>query len=80
MTFGRRPDAGEPLRWLLHVSPFRRAADIERVTTGLSLAGLPVDPDRDRAHPIVPQASTSGLARFRQEDGRWTLVFDGTRS
>ena len=80
VTFGRRPDPGEPLRWLLHVSPFRRAADIERVTTGLGLAGLPVDPDSDRVHRIVLQASASGLARFRQEDGRWTLVFDGTRS
>ena len=74
VTFGRRPDPGEPLRWLLHVSPFRRAADIERVTTGLSLAGLPVDPDTIACAAVHRQRS--GLARFRRERPV-DLVFDG---
>ena len=48
VTFGRAPEAGEPLRWLLHVDPFRRTEDVERITTGLRLAGLPMDPDSER--------------------------------
>ena len=78
VTFGRAPEAGEPLRWLLHVDPFRRAEDVERVTTGLRLAGLPMDPDSERVATIVTPApgQPPATARFRVEDDRWHLVFD----
>ena len=67
VTFGRAPEAGEPLRWLLHVDPFRRTEDVERVTMGLRLAGLPMDPDSERVATIVTPApgQPPATARFR---------------
>ena len=79
VTFGRAPDLGEPLRWLLHVDPFRREQDVERVTTGLRLAGLPVDPDTLPAPDLVVSAASdrSASAQFRWQSERWRVVFDG---
>jgi tetratricopeptide (TPR) repeat protein len=79
VTFGRLPDPGEPLRWLLHVNPFRRPEDIERVTRGLRLAGLPVDPESDLLAQAVATSigERSPRAQFRLQDERWHLVFDG---
>lgn len=78
VTFGRPPEVGEPLRWLLHVDPFQRPADVERVTEGLRLAGLPLDPDSQRAATtVVPAAGqTLASAQFRLVDDRWHVVFD----
>jgi TolB-like protein len=85
VTFGRAPDPGEPLRWLLHVNPFRRAEDVERITTGLRLAGLPIDPDTER--PAAAGTAPAGKAlsggratdaRFFQQGDRWQLAFEGT--
>lgn len=36
----REPEPGEPVRWLLHVNPFRRAADRDYLLDGLLRAGL----------------------------------------
>jgi DNA-binding SARP family transcriptional activator/TolB-like protein len=36
----REPERGEPVRWLLHVSPFRRTADRDYLLEGLLRAGL----------------------------------------
>lgn len=79
VTFGRTPEPGEPLRWLLHVNPFRRAEDVERVTEGLRLAGLPVDPDTATATFIARAEPRDGsrTAEFRRDGDRWRLVFDG---
>lgn len=79
VTFGRAPDPGEPLRWLLHVNRFRREEDVQRVTTGLRLAGLPVDPDTLSAPDlrISPAKERSASAQFRWQGERWHLVFDG---
>ena len=79
ITFGRTPDAGEQLRWLLHVNPFRRPEDIERFTTGLRLAGLTFDPDSDLVAETVvaPIGEALPRAQFRLQDDRWHLVFDG---
>jgi TolB-like protein/tetratricopeptide (TPR) repeat protein len=78
VTFGCPPDPGEPLRWLLHVNPFRRAEDRARLERGLRLAGLDDDPDEGRqeatARPVISPAET---AEFRQGGPLWTLVFDG---
>jgi TolB-like protein len=77
VTFGRTPELGEPLRWLLHVDPFRRAEDVERVTAGLRLAGLPVDPDSDQvAANVAPAPGEPPTAQFRLRNARWHLVFD----
>ena len=78
VTFGRAPETGEPLRWLLHVNPFRRAEDVERITTGLTQAGLPLDPDTARVALSVSPTPGQPLAtaQFRLQDGRWHLVFD----
>ena len=78
ITYGRPPDPGEPLRWLLHVNPFRREQDIERLARGLRIAGLQDDPDYERpearARPLLPETSE---AHFRQDGGVWTLAFQG---
>jgi len=79
VLFGREPEAGEPLRWLLHVNPFRRAEDVERITSGLRIAGLPVDPD----YGLVPvpvaarDAVRADAGQFRFDGSTWTLMFDG---
>src|SRR5687767_7565608 len=74
ITYGRPPDPGEPLRWLLHVNPFRRPEDIARLSQGLRLAGLEEDPDDRRPGAVarpVPQAPN--VARFAREDLTWHL-------
>ena len=78
ITFGRPPDPGEPLRWLLHVNPFRRAQDIDRLAQGLRLAGLEEDPDERRPEAVArPVAQQPNVARFRREGEVWSLEFDG---
>jgi hypothetical protein len=79
ITFGRRPEPGEPLRWLLHVNPLRRPADVTRFTRLLALAGLPADPDEGRARAVARPATErlSRAAVFRRESAFWTLAFDG---
>jgi TolB-like protein len=78
ITYGRPPDPGEPLRWLLHVNPFRRTQDIDRLAQGLRLAGLEDDPDERRPEAVArPVAQGASAARFRREGPVWTLEFDG---
>ena len=73
ITFGRPPEPGEPLRWVLHVNPFRRAEHAEILARGLALAGLAGDPDERR--PVVPQPSPGAV--FRPDGDFWMLAFDG---
>jgi TolB-like protein len=76
--FGRAPEPGEPLRWLLHVNPFRRPEDGERLARGLSLAGLAADPDEGRAEAIArPGTPDAAPATFRRDGLLWTLSFGG---
>jgi TolB-like protein len=78
VTFGRDPEPGEPLRWMLHVNPFRREEDVARLTRGLHAAGLEDDPDEGRPEAVArPTASRASRATFRQEGGLWTMAFDG---
>ncbi|AMY07806.1 invasion protein regulator [Luteitalea pratensis] len=76
--FGRTAEPGEPLRWLLHVNPFRRPEDAERLARGLALAGLEADPDEGRpeavARPLAPDASPATL---RRDGPLWTMGFGG---
>jgi TolB-like protein/tetratricopeptide (TPR) repeat protein len=74
ITFGRVPEAGEPLRWVIQVNPFRRKEDIERLARGLELAGLAADPDEQR--PVTRRRAAAST--FRREEGRWTLAFEGS--
>lgn len=73
ITFGRPPEPGEPLRWVLHVNPFRRPEDADALVRGLALAGLARDPDEHR----TAVAGAPARAMFRREGDRWTLAFDG---
>ncbi|MBK6971755.1 MAG: hypothetical protein IPH26_01925 [Sterolibacteriaceae bacterium] len=42
ITSGREPEAGELVRWLLHVNPIKRPADATFLLEGLAQAGLDV--------------------------------------
>jgi TolB-like protein/tetratricopeptide (TPR) repeat protein len=76
--FGRAPEPGEPLRWLLHVNPFKRPEDRERLARGLALAGLEPDPDEGRAEARVqPTAADTAAATFHREGQVWTMSFGG---
>lgn len=77
ITFGRSPDPGEPLRWLLHINPFRRAADSERLARGLQSAGLENDPDEGRPEAVAHPVSGTAAAVFRREGSLWRIAFDG---
>jgi TolB-like protein/tetratricopeptide (TPR) repeat protein len=77
VTFGRPAEPGEPLRWLLHVNPFRREVEADRLARGLRLAGLADDPDEDRPEAVARPVADARAGRFRQEGGDWTLAFDG---
>jgi TolB-like protein/tetratricopeptide (TPR) repeat protein len=78
ITFGRVPDPGEPLRWLLHVNPFRRGEDGARLARGLRAAGLESDPDEGRSEAVVHSAGPEvPSATFRREGPFWTLAFEG---
>jgi TolB-like protein/tetratricopeptide (TPR) repeat protein len=78
VIFGRTPEPGEPLRWLLHVNPFRCPDHFDRLARGLRLAGLEDDPDVGRAE-AVPRPVPAGRheARVRQNGPTWTFTFDG---
>ena len=74
ITFGRPPEPGEPLRWMLHVNPFRRAEDAAVLERALARAGLAADPDERR--PAIAEPPSSAV--FRPNGDHWTLAFDGT--
>jgi len=42
ITFGREPEPGEPVRWVLHINPFMRQEDADYLTEGMAKAGLVV--------------------------------------
>src|SRR5262245_7552947 len=78
ITFGRPAEPGEPLRWVLHVNPFRRQADGDRLAHGLLLAGLESDPDEGRPEAVAsPAGPESGAAGFRREGSLWRIAFEG---
>jgi TolB-like protein/tetratricopeptide (TPR) repeat protein len=78
ITYGRPPDPGEPLRWLLHVNPFRRPEDSERLEHGLRLAGLEGDPDDHRPEAVArPLPQQPDVARFARDGQIWRLDFGG---
>jgi TolB-like protein len=78
ITFGRTPEPGEPLRWILHVNPFRHEEDAEYLAESLRWAGLPSDPDAGRlATSATPSPDPADRAVFQRGDGVWTIQFVG---
>ncbi|HET9942707.1 MAG TPA: hypothetical protein VFR05_05165, partial [Terriglobia bacterium] len=79
IAFGRAPEAGEHLRWLMQVNPFRRSEDAAHFERGLRLAGLRGDPDEERAATrTVPAVSEPRQPVFKKDGDLWHLRFDGT--
>lgn len=77
ITFGREPQPGEPVRWLLDINPFRRREDVDMILAGLRLLGEADvqghDGERDgAAHPDRAVLS-------RQASG-WMVAFAGRRA
>jgi hypothetical protein len=78
IVFGRTPEPGEPLRWLIQVNPFRRPEDMARLERGVTLAGLQRDPEEEQSRMTGPRpAVKSNHSVFRKEGELWTLSFDG---
>jgi TolB-like protein/tetratricopeptide (TPR) repeat protein len=77
IVFGRAPEPGEPLRWLMHINPFRRPEDAARLEKGVRLAGLAGDPDEERAIANAAPYTASRQPVFRKEGTVWTLGFEG---
>jgi TolB-like protein len=78
ITYGRAPEPGEPLRWLLHVNPFQRDVDVDRLARGLRAAGLERDPDEGRPEATArPVGHDAVPATFRQDGELWRLAFQG---
>jgi TolB-like protein len=79
VIYGRAPEPGEPLRWLLHINPFRLDEHAQRLARGLRAAGLEDDPDERRpeaAPKPVPRMAACD-ARFQDNGDTWLLAFDG---
>ena len=78
ITFGRKPEPGEPLRWLMQVNPFRRPEHSAQFERGLRLAGLRGDVDEERSFPSPKTDSKkSSQPVFRKDGDVWYLGFDG---
>jgi TolB-like protein/tetratricopeptide (TPR) repeat protein len=78
IVFGRTPEPGEALRWLIHVNPFRRPEDIERLERGVRLAGLQRDPEEEQNRVSVARpAGKSNQPAFHKEGELWTVSFEG---
>jgi len=79
ITFGRPPDPGEPLRWTLHVNPFRHQEDVEYLVESLRLAGLPADPDEGRVAKAASPGPDAAApeATFRSAQGVRVIGFGG---
>jgi hypothetical protein len=78
ITFGCRPEAGDPLRWLMQVNPFRRPEDAAHFERGLRTAGLRGDADEERgAAKTAAVAGTGDPPVFRKDGDVWLLRFDG---
>lgn len=73
ITFGREPRPGEPLDYLLHVNPFSRDCDRERLVEGLRKAGL-TGPISGRAYVHDDGAEA---ARFALSGGVWQAAYRG---
>lgn len=79
VTFGREPEAGEELRWLEHVNPFRRPRDFELLIEGLEAAGFEAGQTRTKERPAARAAEMAlGGNLFKREGEAWTLAFEGT--
>jgi TolB-like protein/tetratricopeptide (TPR) repeat protein len=68
---GRRPEAGEALRWLKHVHPYKQAPDEDRLVAGVREAGLA------GAAPPAPLDTPAELAAFRKVGSVWQVSFAG---
>lgn len=84
IAFGREPQPGEALSWAVQVEPFRRIEDSRHMPDALREAGIAdIDVERalnSRASEMVRPAeipSSPGNA-FRQEDGVWTIAYEGS--
>jgi TolB-like protein len=76
ITYGRDPEPGEPLDWLLHINPFKKEGDADHLRKGLLLAGLneiessDTSKSLDKKIPVEPQINI-----FRRIDSLWEIKF-----
>lgn len=76
ITMGRAPRPGEPLDYLLHVNPFTRPEDGERLVEGLRRAGL----TGERRGGVYRHDDGAEVARFARRGGLWEVEFAGRRA
>src|SRR4030095_1485750 len=78
ITFGCRPEAVDPLRWLMQVNPFRRSEDAACLERGVRLAGLRGDADEEGgAARTAAVAGPVNQPVFRKDGDVWLIRFDG---
>ncbi len=83
IAFGREPEPGEPLRWVVQVEPFRRIRDSKHMPNALRDAGVAeVDVDealRSRERPMVRPAAIAMPPgnRFLKEGNVWSIAYEG---
>lgn len=63
ITFGREPEEGEALRWIMHVNPFKYEADAEHLANDLTMAGL------DGAYTQSNKSTQSGTQQNSDIEG-----------
>ncbi|HET9606411.1 MAG TPA: hypothetical protein VFO87_05130, partial [Nitrospira sp.] len=74
ITFGREPEPGEAMRWLVHVNPYRRSEDRDNFIEGIRLAGL--DGKASSSPPSSTPVSWPIANIFRREGELWMASFD----
>ncbi|MES2921217.1 MAG: hypothetical protein V4819_06715 [Verrucomicrobiota bacterium] len=72
ITFGKASTPDEPLRWLLHVNPFRREEDLEHFSESLRLAGI--EGKTTTAAPEIRSWPVGNI--FRKEGTLWIACFE----
>lgn len=72
ITYGREPEPGEAVRWLLDTNPYRREEDRELIREGFRMLG--------QAHASAPSTDAPGTGLLAPQGETWVAVYAGRRA